>query len=180
MSSRKKSELRKSEARGQLQLTQLQPLLAHVDLEEATLRCVSRLLENVPLTVLERDAERELRKSIDGLLVQAEQLTQRRTVVLTHMGRIAGIPLDQVTFSRLIQRTAPGAVTTMIRAQSRMLRIVRQLQMLSSTVAWSVSESRSINSLVLLEALGQVTSSRYDHTGQRSLDSTSVRFEARS
>lgn len=176
----KQSELRKHEVRSQLQLTQLQPLLAHVDLEEATLRCVSRLLENVPLTILERDAERELRKSVDGLLGQAEQLAQRRTVVLTHMGRIAGIPQDQVTFSKLMRKAAPDAVTTLIRAQSRLLRIVRQLQMLSSTVAWSVNESRSINSLVLLEALGQVTSSRYDHTGQRSLDSNSVRFEARS
>lgn len=169
-----------SDQRLRLRTAQLQPLLAHVDSEEACLRSLSRLLKDVPLTLVEDDALRTRRVAMNELLKQAEQLEERRRRVLIHTGRLIGIEPDRVTFSRLIRQSEASAAAVLVPAQHRLQRVVRELQMLSASVGWIIAETRSINSTVLFEVMGEVTSDRYNASGQRSLDPSGVRFETRS
>lgn len=168
------------ELQGRLQLQHVQPLLAHVDHEEAVLRSVMHLLEQLPTDVLQDTAQREARQQIEKSLRQAEQLAHKRRLILTHIGRVAGIRADQVTFSRLIRRAAADAVSPLLAAQGRLQRIVRQLQCLSAVVAWVVHESQAINGVLLQELLGETVSHRYDAHGQRALQPSTIRFETRS
>ncbi len=163
-----------------LQVPQLQPLLAHADLEEAALRGMRLMLESVPTTVAAPSAEREFRQQIETAVQQFEQLAQRRVLILTHIGRIAGIRPEQISFSRLIRKASPEATLVLVAVQSRLQRLVRQIQHLTAVVSWVLGESRLVNSIVLQELVGHDNSDRYNANGQRSLDPSNVRFETRS
>lgn len=163
-----------------LQPAHVQSLLAHIDAEEVALRYVRRLLEEMPSDVADTGRHRVFRQQVDEAMRSAARLAQERATVLTHTARVCGIRPDQLTLSSLIRRSSLKAVPSLTAAQSRLQRLVRQIQSLAGVVGWVINESRTIDSIILQEILGDGASDRYTSGGQRSLDPSVIRFETRS
>ena len=168
------------DSRRLLQREQLQPLLSHVDSEEAALRTAERLLREFPQMTAQPDQQKLHRAQIERILSQADQLQRQRAAVLTHAGRLSGLRPDQVTMSQLIRRSSPNAAAALVAARDRLRHLTRQLQRMSAVVAGILGETRMISSVILDEMIGGGGSSRYNASGQRSWIPAAVRFETRS
>ena len=171
-------------APGQSQLRlspeQLRGLLVHVDAEEVSLRNTMRLLQELPLRSIDEIQQRDLRVRIEQSLQHAALLFQNRVKVISSLGRLLGLPPDQICFSGLLPYATPAAAALLIPARQRLQRLVHQVRVLSSSAAWILSESRRIQMTIFESLPGVMSSDRYDSSGQRHLDPASFRFEARS
>ncbi len=168
------------DSRRLLQRDQLQPLLSHVDSEEAALRSAERLLREIPQVTAQPDQQKDYRAQIERMLKQADQLQRQRAAVLTHTGRLSGLRPDQVTMSQLIRRSSPNASAALVAARDRLRRLTGQIQQMSAVIAGILGETRMISSVILDEVIGGGASDRYNASGQRSYIPTAVRFETRS
>lgn len=172
--------VRRATEQRRLQPEHVRSLLSHLDTEEATLRVLRQILEEVPADTASEPKQRAFRHRVEQALEHSLQMAQRRAILLDHVGKLSGLRPEQVTLSALIRASAPTTAASLVTARHRLNRIVRQIRQLTSVVAWVTQESRMINSLLLQELLGETSSSRYDSSGQRSLDPSTIRFETRS
>ncbi len=158
----------------------LRSLLVHVDAEEVSLRNALKLLQEIPLHALDEQTQRQCRVRIEQSLEHIALLSANRIRVTTSLGAFVGISPDSVSFSALLPFATPAAAASLVAARQRLRRLVRQVQALTGSVAWVISESRRIQ-LTILESLpGATSSDRYDAAGQRQLHAASLRFETRS
>jgi len=163
-----------------LQPEHVQALLAHIDVEEVALRKVRTLLEQLPADAEDLERHREFRAKLEAAMADAAQLAEQRTIILGHTGRLSGLKPEQLSLSALICRASSKALPSLVSAQRRLRRIVRQIQSLSSVVGWVLNESRTVQLTVIQALTGEVNSDRYTASGRKSLDPTTVRFETRS
>ena len=163
-----------------LESEHLRSLLVHVDAEEVSLRNAMKLLQEIPLHALDELTQRQCRLRIEQSLQHTALLAENRIRVTTALGTFLGMSPDSVSFLALLPYATPAAATLLVAARQRLRRLVRQVQALSGSVAWIISESRRIQ-LTILESLPDGASSdRYDAAGQRQLHPASLRFETRS
>lgn len=158
----------------------LRGLLVHVDAEEISLRNAMRLLENLPTQTADSSQHRELKTRIEQSLNHIALLTQNRHKVIRTLAQRTGLPAENVCFSALLPFASPAAAALIIPARQRLQRLVRQLQVLTSSAMWVIGESRRIQFTILDSLSGQVSSDRYDASGHRQINSGAFRFETRS
>jgi flagellar biosynthesis/type III secretory pathway chaperone len=160
-----------------LQLNHIEPLLAHLDVEEALLRDArTAMLERTRTIAVTRAHEREL----DALLSRLVDVSRQRDGILKSYAQVFRVSEDQLTLGFIIRRCVPEAAMAVSRARRRITRLTREMQQLSSTTAWILQQSRQIN-LSLLDAVsGEQSSQRYNANGQMAFQANAVRSEARS
>ncbi len=164
----------------QLHPENLRGLLVHVDAEEVSLRNTMRLLQDMPIGLVDDVQQRELRQRLEQSLQHAAFLLQNRMKVIRGLAQYLGLLTQEISFSALLPFCTPAAAALLIPAQQRLQRIVRQVRVLTNSTAWIVNESRRIYLTVLESLPGTVSSDRYDSSGQRNMNPASFRFETRS
>ncbi|MCA9061448.1 MAG: hypothetical protein KDA96_00235 [Planctomycetaceae bacterium] len=157
----------------------LKYLTVHLDAEEVALVRMRTLLEEVPLHGVSATQVREFRLQADEMARKNEQILWQRQLVFRHLAQLLNITPAEITLSLVLSRCSPDAAPIVTAARARLLRLVRQTQVLSRTMTWILNESRDINQLILEYATGTISSERYDSRGQRSGESTSVQLGMR-
>ncbi|MBL8816292.1 MAG: hypothetical protein JNL58_09695 [Planctomyces sp.] len=163
-----------------LRVNELHTFLSHVDSEEASLLATRRVLEDLPAQCHDAQQRSILKARVEMGLEVAEKLSAQRIQILTALGRRVGIPADQVTITRLISLATPEAVTSLVAARVRLVRLINQVQAMRELTGWIIKETISINAVLVGEWMGQVTSDRYNANGRRAVETALIQFHSRS
>ncbi|MFN9721177.1 MAG: hypothetical protein ACK58L_20965 [Planctomycetota bacterium] len=163
-----------------LETEHIRSLLVHVDAEEISLRNAMKLLEDLPIHAATSSQYRELRTRIDQSLNHIALLAQNRQKVLRALAQRTGISAEDISFSMLIARASPAAATLLVPARQRLQKLVCQLRVLTNSAMWIIGESQRVQFTILESLTGQVSSDRYDASGNRQLNADAFRFESRS
>ena len=163
-----------------LQPGHLQPFLSHLDAEEAALRAFYKVMEELPSMMVSREQERLFRQRLEQAMAVAEQMSERRRAVLVYTGQLCGLEEDDLSISGLMGRCEPSAVAVLVHCRTRLQRVVSKIQHMSTIVGWIMNESRILNTQVLQELTGDMSSSRYTATGVHSVAPDSTQFHTRS
>lgn len=155
-------------------------LLVHVDAEEISLRNAMKLLEDIPIQAPSTSQYRELKTRIDQSLNHIALLAQNRHKVLRALAQKTGVSSEEISFSALIARASPAAAILLVPARQRLQKLVRQLRVLTNSAMWIIGESQRVQFTILESLTGQVSSDRYDASGNRQLNPDAFRFESRS
>lgn len=155
-------------------------MLAHVDSEEAALRLMVRVLEEVPIQFLNSEQHRTLKARVEAGVLAAETLAVRRHEILQALGTRLGLSPDEMTFTRIIASASPDAVPLLVQARARLKRVLIQILGLRQVVACVIHESNDMNSLLIQELMGQTTSDRYNASGRRAIETALIQFQSRS
>lgn len=163
-----------------LRVNELHPLLSHVDSEEASLLATRRVLEDLPSQCYDAQQQKILKARVEMGMEVAEKLALHRMAILVSLGKRLGIPAEQVTMTRLISFATPEAVTTLVAARTRLMRLVNQIQAMRQLTEWIISETMNVNAMLVEEWMGQTTSDRYNASGRRAIETALIRFQSRS
>ncbi|MFO0976475.1 MAG: hypothetical protein U0996_08760 [Planctomycetaceae bacterium] len=167
-------------ARSLLAPKDLSRLLAHIDGEELSLRNVLRLLQEMP-SLADSDAkQREIALRIEQSKQHFKLLEEHRRDVILTLARRIGVSEEDLSLSVLIPHSDEPARKLLIAARTRLQRLIRQVQTMTHSVAWIVAETRRIHFEIIDALPGTTSSDRYDSSGQRQLNPTSLRFGTRS
>jgi len=161
-----------------LQVRHVEPLIAHLDVEESLMREAKAVLvqHSRSAGVLTRDDETKL----DALLSRLVETSRQRASIVESYARVLQLAPEDMQLRAIMRRSSPDAAMLVSEARRRIRRLARELQQLSATAAWILQQSRQI-SLALMDVVATDQSSRrYDASGHVTFTPDTVRAETRS
>lgn len=161
----------------------IDPLLSHLDAQEAAMVALKSLLMDLPTEPADDTRRRNLRTRIDAASELCTRLNHDCALLLRQLAAKCSVEPQHLLIRHLIdafQVRAPDVAVSLRNARQRIARLGWQIQRTSSTSAWILAEDRSIRHAAFECAAGSSDPDRYDASGKKSISSAALRYGARS
>lgn len=162
---------------------QVQSLLSHFDAQERALLAFKSLLIDIGRSDDDETNRRKLRQRIDAAGELCTRLRNDCNLIIQQLSATLGHPAGDITARQLIallQPLRPELADSLRMARRRLLRLTWQIQRISGSTAWVLSEQQSIRKSVFEFAGGVSDSERYNAAGRKQIAPESFRYGARS
>ena len=170
-------------SRTKIELDGVNSLLSHLDAQEAAMLAVRSLLMDVSDVSGDENQQRQLRTRIDAASDLCSRLRNDSVVILQKVAEQLNCSMDDFSIRKLItaiEPQSPSLAESLRQARRRLLRLTWQLNRISASTAWILSEEQSIRSQLTEYLGGAVSSDRYTAHGRKRMTPESVRYGARS
>ncbi|MEQ9408596.1 MAG: hypothetical protein RIK87_12750 [Fuerstiella sp.] len=157
-------------------------LLSHLDAQEAALLALKNLLVDVGRDPDDDAQRRRLKVRMDAADQLCSGLVSDCDLLLRTLARSCGRSPEQFSIRDVIRSVGgnSGLAQQLREARRRLLRLTWQVQRVSESTAWVLSERQRVRHAVFEMAGGQAASDRYDASGRKALSTDALRYGRRS